>query len=245
MKSAIVTGGAGGIGRVICQELARQGYAVGVFDKDGDAAREVASTLDKAVGIAVDATDETSVADAMARFGGIPDVLVNNAGMTRPGGMKQPVAVFRQILEVNLVSAYLMCQAVADGMVARRSGVIINITSTGASAAIPAVGAYGPSKAALTNLTKALALEYGPHGIRVNAVAPGLINAGQGARYENDPELYQTRVAQVSLGRLGSALDVASVVAFLASDAAAYVHGQEIIVDGGLTTATLLRALPR
>jgi NAD(P)-dependent dehydrogenase (short-subunit alcohol dehydrogenase family) len=239
MKHAIVTGGGGGIGSAICEALGAAGYRVGVFDYDLEAAHRTAQRIEGAVGIKVDITDETSVAQAFTQFGGLADVLVNNAGITAKGGLQQDATTFRRIIDVNLVGAYIMTQVVVPQMLVRRAGAIVNVTSIAASTANPASGGYGPAKAALTNLTKAMALEYGPQGVRVNAVAPGMINAGLGSQPSADPAILAQRLAMVPVGFLGSAKNIADVVLFLASDGAHYVHGQEIIVDGALTLAML------
>jgi NAD(P)-dependent dehydrogenase (short-subunit alcohol dehydrogenase family) len=239
MKSVIVTGGAGGIGADVCQAFAALGYRVGVFDQNKDAAEAAASRVSGGEAFQCDVTDEASIARAVEAFGAMPDVLVNNAGISAPGGMMQAPDVFRRIIAVNLVGPYLMCQAIAPAMAARGSGVIVNITSAAGTVTTPAVGAYGPSKAGLLNLTKALALEYAPSGVRVNAVAPGFIAAGLGAGPASDPAVAAARSARVPARSLGKGEDVAAVVVFLASEAARYVHGQEIIVDGGLTLTAL------
>jgi NAD(P)-dependent dehydrogenase (short-subunit alcohol dehydrogenase family) len=243
MKSAIVTGGAGGIGSAICEVLAQRGYYIGVLDYAAPAAQQVAARLADAIAVEVDITDESSVLEALRRFGRVPDVVVNNAGITAKGGLQQDVATFTRILQVNLVGAYIVTKSVAPDMIKRGSGAIINITSVAGTTANPITGAYGPSKAALANLTKATALELAPHGIRVNAVAPGMINAGLGVGPASDPKVYAQRVAMVPAGHLGAGLDVANVVAFLASDEARYIHGQEIRVDGALTLTALRNAI--
>lgn len=245
MKSVIVTGGAGGIGADICRAFSGLGYRVGVFDHDKAAAEKIAAQIEGAEAFEIDVTDEGSIARAVGAFGSTPDVLVNNAGISSPGGMMQAPDVFRRIIAVNLVGPYLMCQAVAPAMGARGSGVIVNITSAAGTVTTPAVGAYGPSKAGLLNLTKALALEYAPAGVRVNAVAPGFIAAGLGAHVASDPAAAAARSARVPARVLGNGDDVANVVVFLASDAARYVHGQEIIVDGGLTLTALTNLVAR
>lgn len=239
MKSVIVTGGGGGIGADICRAFAALNYRVGVFDCDKAEAEKIAGQIGGAAAFEVDVTEEGSIARAVEAFGATPDVLVNNAGISAPGGMKQAPDVFRKIIAVNLVGPYLMCQAVAPAMAARGSGVIVNVTSAAATVTTPAVGAYGPSKAGLLNLTKALALEFAASGVRVNAVAPGFIAAGLGAAGAADPAMAAARSARVPARVLGRGEDVANVVTFLASDAARYVHGQEIIVDGGLTLTAL------
>jgi NAD(P)-dependent dehydrogenase (short-subunit alcohol dehydrogenase family) len=243
MKSAIVTGGAGGIGGAICEVLAEAGYHIGVFDYDGPAAQAFAARLPSAVGLQVDITDEGSVAEAVRRFDRVPDVLVNNAGIAAAGGLRQNVATFLRVLQVNIVGAYIMARALTPEMIKRGSGAIINITSIAGSSVNPANGSYGPSKAGLANLTKAMALEFAPHGIRVNAVAPGMINDGMGVAAASDPQIYAKRISMVPAGYLGNGRDVADVVAFLASDKARYVYGQEIVVDGALTLTALRNAV--
>lgn len=243
MKSAIITGGGGGIGKGIAHRLQQAGYRTGIFDANLDAARDVAAGIDGAVPVQVDVTDPRSVTRAVGEFGGDISVLVNNAGITGTGGMAQPVDVFRRILDVNVTGAFLMMQAVVEGMKRRSSGAIVNITSSAAIAAVPLIGAYGPSKSALTNLTKAMALELAPSGIRVNAVAPGFVAAGLGAASNDDPDIRDSRTAQVPAGFLGTAEDIAGVVLFLCSDDARYVHGHEIVVDGALTLTAQSRAL--
>jgi NAD(P)-dependent dehydrogenase (short-subunit alcohol dehydrogenase family) len=243
MRSAIVTGGAGGIGVAICESLAAAGYYVGVLDYNGIAAHQAAARLPYAIGIGVDITDEISVMEAVRHFDRVPDVLVNNAAVAAPGGLQQDVATFRRLLQVNLVGTYIMTRAVVPAMAARKSGAIINITSISGSSFNPGNGAYGPSKAALLNLTQAMALEYAPHGIRINAVAPGMIASGMNASAAADPKFVAHRSARIPAGRLGNAQDIANVVAFLASEEARYVHGQEFIVDGGLTSTALINAV--
>jgi NAD(P)-dependent dehydrogenase (short-subunit alcohol dehydrogenase family) len=243
MKSAIVTGGGGGIGSAICANFAAAGYRVGVFDYDGAAAQKVAAGLANGVGIQVDITDEASVAAALRKFELVPDVLVNNAGITAKGGLQQDVATFSRIIQVNLVGAYIVTRAAVPGMIERGSGAIINITSVAGISPNPATGGYGPSKAALSHLTKAMALEFASHGIRVNAVAPGMINCGLGAGPVSDPRILAERTAMVPAHFLGSGEDIARAVAFLASEDARYVHGHEIVVDGALTLTALLNAV--
>lgn len=244
LKSAIVTGAAGGIGQGIARSLQVAGYRVGLFDYDLEQAERAAADIAGSVAVQVDVTDPASVASAVAEFGQA-DVLVNNAGITAAGGMRQPVETFRRILDVNVTGAFIMTQAVMDGMIERASGSIVNITSSASIAAVPLIGAYGPSKSALTNLTKAMALELAPAGIRVNAIAPGFIAAGLGARSIEDPQLRSSRIGQVPAGILGSAEDIANAVVFLCSDAARYIHGHEIVIDGALTLTAQTRTFQR
>jgi NAD(P)-dependent dehydrogenase (short-subunit alcohol dehydrogenase family) len=149
------------------------------------------------------------------------------------------------VVEVNLTGTFIVSQGAAQQWMKHgRPGVIVNITSMNGVAAGPNAGAYGATKAAVALLTSQMAIEWGPHSIRVNAVAPGLIDAGMSEPIYADPETRQARESKVPLGRLGTADDIADVVLFVASDAAGYLHGQNIVVDGGVT-GSVIAHLPR
>ena len=149
------------------------------------------------------------------------------------------------MVDVNLVGTFLVARAVARRWIASgRPGCVVNLTSMNGVAAGPNAGAYGASKAAVGLLTSQMALEWGPSGIRVNAVAPGLIDAGMSAPIYADPVTRAARESKVPLGRLGTAADISDVVLYLASDQAAYIHGQNIVVDGGVT-GSVIAHLPR
>jgi len=137
-----------------------------------------------------------------------------------------------------------MCRCAGKRMAARGSGCIVNLTSLNAFAPSPDAGAYPATKAAVAKLTEQLALSLAPRGVRVNAVAPGFINAGMSSPIYEDPEVLALRGASVPAGRIGTALDVAATVAFLVSDRASYIHGQHILVDGGVGLS-LKNHLPR
>jgi NAD(P)-dependent dehydrogenase (short-subunit alcohol dehydrogenase family) len=245
MRSALVTGAAGGLGAAIARRLGADGYRIAIVDTDGDAARRQAGTLEHASAFAADVTDAGAIEAVLDAFGDIPDVLVNNAGIVRFGGLlEHGVADFRKVLDVNLTGTFIVTQAVARRMVPRRSGSIVNVTSLNAVAPSPDAGAYPASKAAVALLTQQFALALGPHGIRVNAVAPGFIDAGMSAPIYEDPDVRAVRGSSVPLGSLGTAEDVAEAVAFLASDKARYTTGQHLMVDGGVSFS-LKNHLPR
>lgn len=173
------------------------------------------------------------------------DLIVNNAGAWVFGALEDVSDEdFAVALDVNLRGPFHMIQSFGGPMLERGGGVIVNVVSIAAKHANPAVGLYGPSKAALLSLTEQVALEWGPRGVRCNAVGPGLVpTPGTGTVYD-DPQVREVRAAAVPSRRLAAPTDIANVVSFLASDDASYVNGQVIYVDGGLSKA-LMTLLPR
>lgn len=251
-RSMLVTGGARGLGRAIACAAAAVGYRVGIIDVDGDADGDVEQTdhpadtsSDLISTFSASVADEVAVEAILDAFG-TPDVVVNNAGIVRFGPLVDiDAADFRAVVDVNLVGTFLVARAVARRWIASgRPGCVVNLTSMNGVAAGPNAGAYGASKAAVGLLTSQMALEWGPSGIRVNAVAPGLIDAGMSAPIYADPVTRAARESKVPLGRLGTAADISDVVLYLASDQAAYIHGQNIVVDGGVT-GSVIAHLPR
>ena len=245
MKTAIVTGAAGDIGAAIARVLAEAGYKVGVLDLDEARVREVASRIAGAVPLVASVTDEASVEAALDAFGAIPDLVVNNAGIVRFGYLlDQSLEDFRRVLDVDLVGIFVVARACARRMVSRGSGAIVNITSIGGMATGTNAGAYPAAKAGAAKLTEQMALEWGPQGIRVNAIAPGFIDGGMSAGFFKDPKIRARRGNAVPLRRLGTPEDVAQAVLFLGSDAASYISGQHVAVDGGVVNS-VLQQLPR
>jgi len=245
MKTAIVTGAAGDIGAAIARVLAGAGYKVGVLDLDEARVREVASKIAGAMPLVASVTDEASVEAALDAFGAIPDLVVNNAGIVRFGYLfDQSLEDFRRVLDVDLVGIFVVARACARRMVTRGSGAIVNITSIGGMATGTNAGAYPAAKAGAAKLTEQMALEWGPQGIRVNAIAPGFIDGGMSAGFFKDPKIRARRGNAVPLRRLGTPEDVAQAVLFLGSDAASYISGQHVAVDGGVVHS-VLQQLPR
>jgi 3-oxoacyl-[acyl-carrier protein] reductase len=231
-RTALVTGGSRGIGRAIAAELANAGAQVVVGYRSGaEEAEGVASEIGgKAIQADVSDPDE---AKRLVDDAGEVDVLVNNAGVTRDGLLvRMPDEDWRNVLDANLGGTFNTCRAASRGMMKRRSGAIVNISSVVGVHGNPGQTNYAASKAGIIGFTKALARELGSRGVRANVVAPGYIST----RLTNElpEELRQTMLANTPLGRFGEPQDVAGAVRFLCSDAAAFVTGEVLLVDGGL-----------
>jgi len=248
-RTILVTGAAGGLGAAIAAAFHALGDRVALMDTDADGVRSRATALAGSLAVIGDVTDEASVEASIAtvetHFGQAPDVLVNNAGIVRFGDiLDHSVADFRRVVDVNLVGTFIVAKAAARRMVARGEGVIVNITSLNAVAPSPDAGAYPATKAAVALLTQHLALSLGPRGVRVNAVGPGFIDAGMSEPIYKDPAVRAARSATVPARMLGTAEDVANAVVFLASPEARYIHGQHLLVDGGVSFSLKLQ-MPR
>jgi len=236
-KVAMVTGGARGIGKAISAELVADGAKVAVVDLELANAEATAAELGGgARGFAANvarAADVDAVVEAVERDLGPIDILVNNAGITRDGLLiRLSEADWDAVLNVNLKAAFLTMKAVTRGMMKRRSGRVINIASVVGVVGNKGQANYSASKAGLIGLTKTIAKELASRNVLVNAVAPGFIETDMTAALP--AEARQALSAQVALGRLGTPADIASVVAFLASEGASYITGQVIVVDGGM-----------
>jgi 3(or 17)beta-hydroxysteroid dehydrogenase len=249
-KVALVTGGASGLGAESCRRLAREGAKVLLTDLGADAGQAVADEIAAAGGTALflaqDVTDEARwgevVAATLDRFGRL-DVLVNSAGIGRGG---QPILeatfeAWRQMLSINLDGTFLGVKAVAPTMVAAGRGSIINLSSILGKVGQPGAAAYCASKGGVLMLTKAVALELAPLGVRVNSVHPGYIETPmvQTAfrESENENELRDMIVSRHAMGRLGVPREIADAIVFLASDESSFMTGSELVVDGGYTAA--------
>ncbi len=242
-KVALVTGASSGIGAAAAIMLADLGARVVLgYYRNAKGAEGTRDTIIAAGGAAaafgadVRRADETRalVDHSVQRFGPI-DILVNNAGslVGRVGIRDLTEAHLDDVMALNLKSAVLASQAVVPSMIERRGGTIINVVSiAGHTGGGPGAGAYAAAKAALTSYTKALARELGPHGVRVNAVSPGTIDTPFHEVFST-PEMLAKAVATIPLGRLGTSAECATVIAFLASNAASYVTGETIEINGG------------
>lgn len=236
-KVALVTGSTRGIGHAIATTLSECGARVAVVGRDKGKADEVAKELGgRAIGFACDVTDtaavNTLVADVEGAFGSL-DILVNNAGLTRDNiVMRIRDEDWNAVLDANLRGAFATIRAASRGMMKRRWGRIVNIASVVGLTGNKGQANYAASKAGLIGLTKSVAKELGSRNILVNAVAPGFIETEMTAALT--PEQRKALIGTIPLERLGSPADVAAAVAFLASEQAAYITGQVIVVDGGM-----------
>ena len=243
-KSMVVTGAGAGIGEAIARAGADAGYRIGVLDIDADAAAAVADSLPDAVPLVAAVNDPDQVEAALDAFGAAPDAWVNNAGIVRFGPLLDlDVADWRAVLDVNLTGVFVSSCAVAKRM-ADHGGSIVNITSINCIMPGPNAGAYGASKAGIALVSQQMSIEWGPSGIRVNTVAPGLIDGGMSAPIFADPEFRRRRTEKVPAGRLGVVDDIARAVLFLCSDEADYITGHQLVVDGGVINS-IIANLPR
>jgi len=240
----LVTGAANGIGRAIAEAADRAGYRVGVLDLSLKEAEAVAASLTQGVALSCDVTAADQVNRVLDAFGDI-DVLVNNAGILRPGPLiDHDPDDFSLVINTNLNSVFFVGQAAAKKMREKGSGSIVNMASIVGIHPSPNNGAYAAAKGGVLALTQHMSMEWGQYGIRVNAVAPGFIDAGMSAPFFENQNVRDQRTGAVPLGRLGTAEDVVKAVLFLASDDAAYISGETLTVDGGVVNS-VLKNLPR
>jgi 2-hydroxycyclohexanecarboxyl-CoA dehydrogenase len=247
-KRAIVTGGGSGIGQAICRRLAAEGVTVGVFDIRPEAASEtveaIAAAGGHAIAVACDITDYAAVTAAVARFesesGGTTDILVNNAGWDTPiPFLKTDEAFWKKVVAINYFGPLHMTHAVARGMAARNGGRIVNIASDAGRVGSTGEVVYSGCKGGTIAFAKALARELARNNVLINTVCPGPTDTPAMTAFvgtgEQGQKIRDAMVRGVPLGRIGSPDDYPGLVAFLASDDAAFMTGQTISVSGGLT----------
>jgi glucose 1-dehydrogenase len=241
-RVALVTGGDSGIGRGVCEELAREGAAVVVADVGPlDAAEALVRELPRAIAVAMDVTDEGQVADGFARARdelGVVDLMVNNAGIEMPHALvDMPLSDWRKVLDVNLTGAFLCAREAARGMIAAaRAGTIVNVSSVHEQIPWKRFSHYCASKGGMKLFAQTIANELAPHGIRVVNVAPGAIETPINRDVLADPAQREAVEREIALGRWGKPEDVGQAVSWVASERAAYVTGTTLFVDGGMTT---------
>lgn len=244
-KRAVVTGGNSGIGEAIAESLAEAGARVAInYVTHPEAAETLVKRIQEhggtAMAIKADVSDPEAVATMFASieaaWGGI-DILVNNAGIDggRAVGWEADTAAWRKVIEVNLLGAFFCAREALQRMVSQQNGVIINISSVHEEIAWSGYSAYTASKAAVGMLTKTLAQEAAPHGVRVLSVAPGAIKTPINRSVWSDQQSMKDLMEKIPLGRIGKPEEVARMVVVLASDIASYVTGRTIFVDGGMT----------
>ena len=244
-KRALVTGGNSGIGEAIAVALAEAGARVAInYVSHPEAAetlvRQIQNRQGEAIGLPADVSDPEAVAGMFARiddvWNGI-DILVNNAGID--GGhafaWEADIAAWRKVIEVNLMGAFYCSRQALKRMVPRKAGVVLNISSVHEEIAWSGYSAYTASKAAIGMLTKTLAQEAAPHGVRVLAVAPGAIKTPINRSVWSDPQSLKDLMEKIPLNRIGETDEVAGMVVVLVSDVASYITGRTIVVDGGMT----------
>lgn len=244
-KSAIVTGGAGGIGRATSLAFAAEGARVAVVDLQADAAaavvEEIRAAGGEAIAISADVSSEPEIERVIAQtveaFGGV-DVVFNNAGIIRrTTAVETTVEEWDRVFGVNVRSIFLMCKHVVPIMAASGGGSIVN---TGSGWGLKGGGqaiSYCASKGAVVNMTRALAIDHGPQGIRVNSVNPGDVNTGmlrdEARQLAQDTDAFLAESADRPLQRMGEPREIAAAVVWLASDESSYVTGSALVVDGG------------
>lgn len=237
----VITGAGGGIGRSIAELFARSGASVVVSDLDKQAADKVVSNIEadggKAIAVACDVTNDTAldnlVNEAITAFGKIT-TLVNNAGGGGPKPFDMDINVFRKVFDLNVFSIFRLSQLCAPHMEKNGGGVILNISSIAAENKNKDMSAYGASKAAVSHLTRNIAFDLGPKGIRVNGIAPGAIKT-DALKKVLTPEIETNMLKHTPIKRLGEAEDIANGALFLCSPAASWISGQILTISGGGT----------
>jgi NAD(P)-dependent dehydrogenase (short-subunit alcohol dehydrogenase family) len=236
-RTAVVTGAARGNGLALAEALAQARATVVLIDRLGDAVAEQCQALSsQGLDVKGFVGDVTSAEDRRRLFAELPriDVLVNNAGVTFPHPwVEYPTEDWEKTYQVNLLAPFELCRLAAPRMISQGCGSIINITSLNAELAFPDNPAYMAFKGGLRQLTRSLALDLGRHGVRANCIAPGYMRTEMTRMSWSDPVRERARADRTAIGRWGQPGDLAGAVIFLASDASAYVTGQDLLVDGG------------
>jgi gluconate 5-dehydrogenase len=251
-RVAVVTGTSRGLGQALARALARAGADLVITSRRRDDLRDFQREIEgmgrRALPLELDVRDQASIRrmaeEALAGYGTV-DILVNNAGCNiRKPALEVTWEDWNTILDTNLRGSFFVAQALARPMVARGHGRIINIGSVTSVAGYAGLGPYGASRGGIRQLTMSLADDWGPHGVTVNCLAPGWFKTAQNAAMYEDAEWVAMLKERIPVRRAGQPSDLEGAVVFLASEASAYVTGQTLLVDGGISVGAL-RALPR
>jgi NAD(P)-dependent dehydrogenase (short-subunit alcohol dehydrogenase family) len=247
-KVVLVTGGSKGIGKAIALALAEDGADVALAARSPEplekTAREIEERGRRALAVPTDVTDPEQcralVERVIGELGGL-DVLVNNAGAAPFLSTFEAARLegWEKYFRITFTGAVYCTHAAADALLGREGASVINVASVAAFIASPGLTYYAAAKAALVSFTKTLALEWAPHGVRVNAIAPGFVETDMNVAARQDPSFHESIRSQIPLGRWGTAEDVAGVARFLASDAAAWMTGSVVVIDGGQSLSVL------
>jgi gluconate 5-dehydrogenase len=239
-RRALVTGGSQGIGLALARGLAEAGASVVLNGRDERKLAAAAAEIPGAATLAFDVTDHAAVAAAIAaaEADGPIDILVNNAGMQHRAPLDEfPPEAFQRLLETNVTGIFNVAQACARHMIPRGRGKIVNITSVNALLARATIAPYTATKGAVANLTKGMATDWARHGLNCNAIGPGYMRTPLNEALSSDPAFNEWLERRTPAGRWGAPEELVGACVFLASDAASFVNGQVIYVDGGLTAA--------
>jgi gluconate 5-dehydrogenase len=239
-RRALVTGGSQGIGLALARGLAEAGASVVLNGRDAGKLAAAAAEIPGAATLAFDVTDHAAAAAAIAaaEADGPIDILVNNAGMQHRAPLDEfPPEAFQRLLETNVTGIFNVAQACARHMIPRGRGKIVNITSVNALLARATIAPYTATKGAVANLTKGMATDWARHGLNCNAIGPGYMRTPLNEALSADPAFNEWLERRTPAGRWGAPEELVGACVFLASDAASFVNGQVIYVDGGLTAA--------
>lgn len=240
-RRALITGSSQGIGLALARGLASAGAQVVLNGRDAAKLAQAAAAIPGALTLAFDATDHDAVRAAVDGFEattGPIDILVNNAGMQHRTPLEDfPADAFERLLQTNIASVFHVGQAVARHMIARRAGKIINIASAQTALARPGIAPYTATKGAVGNLTKGMATDWAKHGLNCNAIAPGYFDTPLNAALVADPTFSAWLEKRTPAGRWGRVEELVGAAIFLASDAASFVNGHILYVDGGITAS--------